>query len=179
MHEKFFTSDYHLWHANIIRFLDDDGLKIRPFFSLEEMHERIIEEHNKLVKPNDYVYNLGDVTFRYDGAFNSIMSRLHGRKRLLLGNHDKILNPGLRQHFEKVELWKGFKEGNFTGSHMPLKEGSFRDGDFNVHGHTHQRPVRLPNGLIDPHYICVCLEQRGWKPVHYDEILQEIKTRGG
>lgn len=173
VHEKWFTSDHHFWHANIIKFVDDQGHKIRPFTTLNEMHETMIERWNGLIKDNDYVYHLGDVTFRYDGAFNNIMSRLKGKKRLIVGNHDKIWHPNLMQWFEKADLWKGFpdKTNNcgFTCSHMPLRLEGLRDGHFNVHGHTHQ------NSLEDPHFINVCVEVRDYYPVHLDTILKEIK----
>jgi calcineurin-like phosphoesterase family protein len=173
MHEKWFISDTHFFHANMLKFTRDDGSKVRPFETLKEMHEVMILNWNSRVKPNDYVYHLGDVTFRYDGAFNALMYALNGQKRLIVGNHDKIKNHGLLQHFEKVELWKGFKEGNFTASHLPLRLDGLRDGAFNVHGHTHQRC------LADPHYINVSVEVRDYSPVHMDEILKEIKEKGG
>lgn len=169
IHEKWFISDTHFLHANILKFTDDEGKRIRPFDSLEEMHETIIENWNKVVKDNDYVYHLGDVTFQYDGKFNNIMSRLKGRKRLIVGNHDKIWNVNLQRWFEKAELWKGFREGNFTAVHIPLEIKRLRDGAFCVHGHTHQRLEP------DPRYINVCVETRNYTPVHMDEILAEIK----
>lgn len=162
-HDKWFISDTHFFHANILRFTDDEGNRIRPFDSLEEMHEYMIAKWNSVVKDNDYVYHLGDVTFQYHGAFNNLMHRLRGKKRLIVGNHDKIWNPGLMQHFEKADLWKGFKEYNFTASHFMLKEGTFRDGDYNVHGHIHQNKSNLP-------YINVCVEQNDYTPVNIDEI---------
>lgn len=168
VHNKFAISDTHFLHANILKFVNDAGKRIRPFNSLEEMHETIIENWNSVVKPNDFVYHLGDVTFQYNGLFNNIMYRLNGSKRLVVGNHDRLKNPTLLQHFDKVELWKGFKEFNFTMTHIPLMLTSLRDGDFNVHGHTHQ------NKMNDPHYINVCVETRNYTPVSFDTIREEI-----
>ena len=176
VHEKFFTSDTHFFHANILKFTDDAGNRIRPFDGVEEMHEYMIEKWNSVVGDNDYVYHLGDVTFRYDGGFNNLMTRLKGKKRLIVGNHDKIWNPALQLHFEKVDIWKGFSNkgdegrGGFTASHFKLRLETLRDGTCNVHGHTHQN--------IDPdkHYINVCGEVRDYTPVHMDQILLEIKN---
>lgn len=174
IHEKFFISDTHFFHSNILKFINDQGKRIRPFSSLEEMHEYMIEKWNSVVKDNDYVYHLGDVTFQYHGAFNNLMSRLKGRKRLIVGNHDKIWNPALQKNFEKVEFWKGFSSkgeegrGGFTASHMPLRLDSLRDGVFNVHGHIHQ------NMMEDKHYINVSVEVRDYTPVHIEEIIKEI-----
>lgn len=170
MAEKFFISDTHFFHANILKFVGNDGNVIRPFNDVTEMNEYMIQKWNNVVGVNDKVYHLGDVTFKYDKSFNELMSRLKGQKRLILGNHDKIKGTELLRWFEKVELWKGFKEGDFTITHIPLRLESLRDGNFNVHGHIHQ------NKMDDPHYINVCVEQRNYTPVHYDEIIKEIKA---
>lgn len=169
VHEKWFISDTHFFHANILKFTNGEGKRIRPFDSLEEMHEYMIEKWNGVVKPNDYVYHLGDVTFQYHGAFNNLMHRLNGQKRLIVGNHDKIWNPALQTNFQKVDLWKGFKEHNFTASHIPLRLESLRDGAFNVHGHIHQNKSPTPN------HINVSVEVRDYTPVHIDEIGAEIE----
>ena len=132
----------------------------------------MIERWNSVVKDNDYVYHLGDVTFDYAYGFNSLMSRLRGKKRLIIGNHDKIWNPAFKAHFEKADLWKGFKEHNFTATHMPHRLESLRDGHFNVHGHTHQ------NMMEDLRYINVSVEVRDYTPVHVDQIVKEIKRVG-
>lgn len=168
VHEKWFIADTHFFHANILKFTGSDGKRIRPFNSIPEMHEIIIENWNNVVKPNDYVYHLGDVTFQYHKPFNELMYRLNGDKRLIVGNHDKLKQEGLLKHFVKVDLWKGFKEANFTASHIPLRLDALRDGAFNVHGHTHQ------NIMDDKHYINVCVETRNYTPVHLDTIISEI-----
>lgn len=170
MHDKWFISDTHFFHENILKFTGDDGKVIRDFSDITEMHERMIERWNARVKDNDYVYHLGDVTFKYDRRFNELMSRLRGKKRLILGNHDRIKGTNLMDWFEKVDLWKGFPEYNFTASHMPLRLEGLRDGAFNVHGHIHQREME------DSHYINVSVEVRDYTPVNIEEIGQEIKN---
>jgi calcineurin-like phosphoesterase family protein len=157
-----------------LKFTDDVGNRIRePFNSLEEMHETIIQNWNALVKDNDYVYHLGDVTFRYDGAFNALMHRLKGKKRLIVGNHDKIKNPALHIHFEKIELWKGFSEKEagfpFTASHFPLPEYMLRNGKHNAHGHIHQNKSR------EPHQQNLSVEAINYMPRHIDEVVANFK----
>lgn len=171
IHEKWAISDTHFFHANILKFLDKDGNRIRPFNSLGEMHQKIVENWNSAVGKNDYVYHLGDVTFQYHRPFQELMWSLNGHKRLIVGNHDKLKKEGLLKHFDKVDLWKGFKELNFTMSHMPCLLDNLRDGKYNVHGHTHQRSKE------DPRYINVCVEVRDYSPVHFDTLVEEIKQR--
>lgn len=170
VHEKFAVSDTHFYHANILKFANKDGVRIRKEFnSLDEMHTAMIKNWNAVVGVNDYVYHLGDVTFQYHKGFNELMSQLNGKKRLIVGNHDKIWNPNLMRWFEKAELWKGFKEHDFTMTHIPTRLEGLRDGHFNVHGHTHQ------NSLEDLHYINVSVEVRDYTPIHFDQIIKEIK----
>lgn len=170
MADKWFISDTHFCHENILKFKDDKGQPIRPFTSLSDMHETIVDNWNRLVKDGDYVYHLGDVTFKYDGTFNNIMSRLKGKKRLIIGNHDKLMNPNLFRWFEKAMLWHGFKEFNFTAVHIPLNINQLRDGNYCVHGHIHQ------NLMTEPGYINVCVEHTGYAPVNIDEIYTHTRT---
>lgn len=168
MKDKWFISDTHFFHANMLKFVDDKGHRIRPFSNLEEMHEYMVNQWNSVVRPEDFVYHLGDVTFQYHRSFNSLMHELNGHKRLIVGNHDKIIQLVKSGHFEKIELWKGFKEEDFTCTHIPLNLAHLRDGHFNVHGHLHQRFA------ADPHYINVCCETVDYKPVNIEWIKKEI-----
>lgn len=166
--------DHHFLHPAILRFTDSSGNRIRPDFdTLEQMHEDMIEKHNSVVKVQDKVYFLGDVTFKVNSEFNNIMSRLNGHKRLIVGNHDRIKGTDLIRWFEKVELWKIFKEHRFICSHLPMRKDQFRYKVVaNVHGHLHQ------NVINEPEYINVCCEILKNKPIHLEEIKNIIKNRG-
>lgn len=80
----FITSDFHFGHANIIRYCR------RPFASVEEMDRELVERYNSLVTDLDTVYVLGDVTM---GRDLGLAGTLRGRKKLLMGNHDKLPVP--------------------------------------------------------------------------------------
>jgi calcineurin-like phosphoesterase family protein len=79
----FFTSDQHYGHKNICRFSD------RPYKSVEEMNESLIEKHNAVVTSQDVVWYLGDFAFMPPDETKNILRRLNGQKNLILGNHDK------------------------------------------------------------------------------------------
>lgn len=171
MHEKWAIGDTHLFHDNTWKlFKKEDGSPLRPFTSTAEMHETFVRNWNAVVGVNDYVYHVGDVTMRIGSEFNGIMGSLNGRKRLIIGNHDDrfLKEVGFTKWFEKILLWKGFKEYDLTLSHMPLKEGHFRDGRVNGHGHTHAHKVKGP-------YINLCVETRNWTPVNFDVIIKEVQ----
>lgn len=173
-HEKFVISDHHFFHDNTwAKFKMADGSPLRQFSNNGQMHEYMIRKWNSVVGPYDFVYHLGDVTFKYDRKFDAVMHCLNGRKRLILGNHDKLKGTNLMDWFEKVELWKGFKDKtddnrSFTMTHIPATLDELRDGTINVHGHTHARFRK------DPRYINVCVEPRDYTPVHFDQIFKEI-----
>ena len=175
IHEKWVISDTHFYHRNTwAMFKKADGSPLRPFNSTDEMNMTMWNNWNKVVMPNDYVYHLGDVTFDYTKTFFNFFRGLNGHKRLILGNHDKIVTGNFILLFEKVELWKGITETNklpWTMSHIPQRLESIRWGNCNIHGHTHDAV------LDDPHYINVCVETRNYTPIHFDTIHEEVKQR--
>lgn len=85
MNDSFFTSDTHWGHTNILQYDQ------RPFATIHEHDEALIERWNAKVGKGDVVYHLGDVAWRNRNGIdiNVLLSRLHGTKILILGNHDK------------------------------------------------------------------------------------------
>lgn len=173
MTDIWFISDTHFFHDNILKFTGSDGARIRPEFStVDEMNWAIVERWNSVVKPQDKVWHLGDVAFKTTvkaDELANLLRKLHGHKRMLVGNHDNLKSPALVNNFEKIELWKGFPDEGFTCSHIPLRLDSLRDGTVNVHGHTHQNLMR------EPGYVNVCVEVRGYTPIHLDELTKEVR----
>ena len=100
----FVISDTHFSHTNIWQlFKLADGSPARPFSSNEEMDYTMMENWNKLVKPQDHVYHLGDFTMlRQDksGRMAAFRQRLNGHLRILLGNHDSLPSNWYFQNFE-------------------------------------------------------------------------------
>ena len=100
MSDIWIVSDTHFGHNNMLKFKDKDNNPIRPGFStVEEMDEHMIECWNSVVKDGDIVYHLGDVFF--DNG-HTVLPRLKGRKRLLLGNHDNGKSKHLQDNFQNV-----------------------------------------------------------------------------
>lgn len=171
MAEIWVSSDPHFNHHNILKFTDHDGKLIRgdKFKDIDEMNEHIVQEHNKLVSPQDHYYCLGDVAFSKDASkISNLLSRMNGKKRLILGNHDDIVNqPWLIQHFEKIMIWRIFKEFEVTLSHIPLHESSIQEkSKWNVHGHIHQN--KSPTNK----HINVSMEAINYQPQHLETLLK-------
>lgn len=170
------VSDTHFNHANILNFKNKDGNSVRPFSSVEEMNETMIDRWNEVVKPGDHVYHLGDVVFGENKQdwMGVNWPRLSGKKRLIVGNHDNIKMLSSGGWFGKVVMWYMFENLLFT--HVPVHPSTLAEKRFldwnrkekqmiNVHGHIHQN--MSPEGP----YKCVCVEQINYRPINIDELL--------
>lgn len=92
----YFTSDHHFGHKNIIKYSN------RPFSSVEEMDETMIQRWNEKVGPEDEVYHLGDVGLCQADRLKEILDQLNGKIYLLKGNHEKAA-MACRDRFEWVK----------------------------------------------------------------------------
>lgn len=163
----FIISDTHFGHSNILSFKNKDGTKVRDFEDVEHMNEVMVERWNKVVGDSDIVYHLGDVYFD-DG--HKVLSRLKGKKRLLVGNHDNPKSEYLLKHFQKIMLWREFKEFDCVMTHVPVHESSLYKRKYNLHGHVHRGNHR---GLIeDERYINCCVEVNDYTPRSIEDILK-------
>ncbi len=102
-----FTSDLHIGHRNIIKLCN------RPFSSLEEMDESLIENWNQVVTNGDTIYVVGDLMFRTQTAPNCILRRLKGKKHLIVGNHDNswLNKVNADTHFKSIERYVKISNG--------------------------------------------------------------------
>lgn len=181
MIETWFTSDSHFGHKNILEYEPI----ARPFSTLEEMHEVLIERWNSVVASQDIVYHLGDFAF---GRHNvAIGSKLNGRKKLVMGNHDTYPTADYLAYFDKlygVVFWE-----RCVLSHMPVHPNQLgARWMLNVHGHLHSRVV-MSNEIVAPdkeypmnwlmvpdkNYLNVSCEQNNLTPIHSDVIRQRLK----
>lgn len=54
----------------------------------KEFDNRIIQNWNGIVKENDHVFILGDISVHDVKTTTGILKNLKGQKHLILGNHD-------------------------------------------------------------------------------------------
>ena len=181
MTRLFVISDTHFGHGNIIKFVDDKGEIIRkhpsgrPFETVHEHDELVIQRWNETVTPEDYVYHLGDVAINKQIIKHGLLSRLMGHKRLVRGNHDICDTRDYMKDFGEIFGVRVFQPGTFKNqqlegkgfilSHIPIHPASIKEGWVNVHGHTHSNIVRLENGHPDVRYKCVSLDHTDYRPV--------------
>jgi calcineurin-like phosphoesterase family protein len=70
--ERWITADLHLGHANIITYSG------RPFCSVDEMDECIVDRWNEVVAPTDRVLVLGNMAMGKIDHTLGVSARLHG-----------------------------------------------------------------------------------------------------
>lgn len=101
-----FTSDYHIQHKNICRGTSSWTSGYRDFDTLQAMEDTIVSNHNSVVKPQDYVFNLGDVIFGDKMYLPTFLAKLNCQNIYLCrGNHDDYLKTERCKDFNN--LFKG------------------------------------------------------------------------
>jgi calcineurin-like phosphoesterase family protein len=174
MTNTFFASDHHFGHANILNFLRSDGSPLRSFASIEDHDEHLIAQHNSVVRDKDTCWFLGDVVI--NRRFLHLISRLNGRKRLVLGNHDIFKNKDYyNAGFEDLHAFRKFDK--FACTHIPVHEDSLGRWGVNVHGHVHaNRVMIMHNGQrttkSDSRYVPVCMEHlNDYVPIALEDLV--------
>ena len=178
----FLVSDTHFGHAGVCRFLREDGTKLRPWDSPEEMDEEMIKRWNETVRPNDKVYHLGDVVINRKAL--KTLGRLNGEKVLIKGNHDIFKLIDYLPYFKDI---RGYHVMNgMILSHVPVHPESLARFGTNIHGHLHanrvKMKVRYPHKeteIIDPRYFNVSVEQIDFTPILFEQAIIKIKEQGG
>lgn len=168
MSEIFFIGDTHFGHANILQYEPI----ARPFDTVEEMNEAIIERWNKVVNKFDKVYHLGDFCFGRENL--SIITRLNGQKRLILGNHDTYSHEYTGLGFLSIHGALFWNDCILT--HIPVHPYSLGSrAKYNIHGHLHSKrvmTVEVPEFTrIDKRYINVSCEQNNLTPMNAEELF--------
>ncbi len=116
----------------------------RPFSSLKEMEEIIIQRRNNKVKKDDIVYILGDISKDNDNSTIEIFRKLSGHKHLIVGNHDQLIQDCIKNSkvFETIKLIDLIIDNNrkVCICHYPLMDWmEFNRGGFLVYGHIHNK----------------------------------------
>jgi calcineurin-like phosphoesterase family protein len=169
----YFTSDLHLGHANIIRLCN------RPFASLEEMDETLIANWNARVTNGDTIYVLGDLMFRVASDPGEYLTRLKGKKHLILGNHDTswIKKVDLAKNFQSVERLSVISTGKckVTLCHYPMM--SF-EGSYLIYGHIHnnKNDTYWPLLRTMEYALNAGVEINGYQPVTFDELVHNNRA---
>lgn len=190
-----FTSDCHFGHRNILNFCE------RPFENTKEMEKAIIENWNRVVKPNEKVFCLGDFSwFHSRHEIKKIVNRLNGEIYMILGNHDK------KEAFELCDAEKlyicsditylylrpetndsdnRFETNCYTVvlSHFPqlCYSQSEKSNTYNFFGHIHSRKDQPmiefgePIKLLKQRQYDIGMDRHDYTPINFFDVLKEIE----
>lgn len=181
----FFTSDLHFRHGNIIKYCN------RPFETVQEQTEKLIENWNKTVPDTATVFILGDFAFASKNQWRGILNQLTGKKYLILGNHDRHndipeeMFEGICDLATVVIKIKEHEYKTFILSHRPILcwEGS-DSGTIMLNGHIHSGPnIELTGDTLMYQFLkdklCwdVGVDNNNYKPISVEEVLEKIKNK--
>jgi calcineurin-like phosphoesterase family protein len=174
---KYWTSDTHFEHTNVIKYSK------RPFSSKEEMNHALITNWNSVVKPEDEIYHLGDISFGALGITNEILSQLNGIKYLIKGNHDVKLDPSIANRFKWIRDYAEVIIKDDTAikgkqlicmMHYPmLVWNKSHYGSWQLHGHSHGSLPDDPNALR----IDVGVDCHNYTPISYEQIKEKMSYK--
>jgi len=166
----FFTSDTHFGDPNVLR------IRKRPFASVGDMDELLINNWNETVAPDDTVYHLGDFSHRTCFEAADYIRKLNGRLHLVRGNHDDVLVEVAGGLFESVSLmeevdWQGWR---FVLLHYPMRDwANAVRGACHLYGHVHGRLDDHPIGRS----LDVGVESHDYRPVSVEAVVSILEDR--
>lgn len=185
MSKNFYISDLHFSHLNAISFDN------RPWQTVEEMDEAIVNIWNSRVTDNDDVWILGDISWTNPYNTRVLMARLKGKKHWIIGNHDyKIAkNEELIRQF--VDVHEGYHKHYDNGktvilSHYPIfMYDGVRKQNVHLYGHVHinevdrnfiekwKREYEEALNIKMPMYnVGIMVDYMKWGPKTLDQILE-------
>lgn len=166
----FFTSDTHFGDPNVIR------IRKRPFQSVAEMDDALVDNWNRTVAPTDTVYHLGD--FAHRACFNAgdYLRRLNGVIHLVEGNHDDIVVEEAGSLFASVSMlseldWRGHR---FVLFHYPMRDwANAVRGACHLFGHVHGALDATPVGRS----LDVGSDSHDFAPIAIERVVAILSNR--
>ena len=170
-----FTSDLHFCHNNILNYEPDS----RPFNTIEEMNEALVQKWNDKVSTEDTVYVLGDLSMGQIEVAIEYIKRLNGKIILIRGNHDttKRIEAYKEIGIEVHDIfYLPYKGRYFILCHFPIANEEFirmviEDNSevVNLYGHVHSNaPLGYNNGTYH-----VGVDTNNLAPISLEQIWQE------
>lgn len=159
--DEYIISDLHLGHGNIIEYCK------RPFSDVDEMNEEIVKRWNKIVRPRDFVYYLGDLCL--DNQDDYWLEVLNGNFHFIKGNHDKRrrgLNFAMKFYGEKRFLLVHAPQ---TANLVYSIEKSIADWVICGHVHENAQYINYKKGMIN-----VSAEVLNYYPLSFIRLLDDL-----
>lgn len=165
MSKRFFIADTHFGDSAIIEY---EG---RPFKSINEMSDTLIENWNSVVSEEDIVYILGDfidISAKVD--YEKIIRDLNGEIILIVGNHDKNFVDTYVKLGVKVIEYPIILDNFWILSHEPMYV-NMKSPYANIFGHIHNNPMYI---TVSSRSFCVSAERINYTPISFKEIKRQV-----
>ena len=175
----YFTSDLHLFHANILRFCN------RPFADVEDMNKTLINNIKNTLQPNDSLYFLGDIGFNHGCIKTVFKDILYGYDiKFILGGHDRQMTDLIETYFEnegpvceRTFQYQG-KDYPITMSHYPMVTfNKSHYGSWNLYGHHHSKHQDdIINKMCPGKRMNVGVDLNNFMPVSLAMVVEHMKS---
>lgn len=124
---NYYISDIHFGNEALL--IPPDGNEARkgtrPFSSVEEMNEKIIENINDCCTAEDTLYIIGDIAQFYNAEESiSLLKHLVPKLVLIMGNHDKGVIAALKAKGLEV-TFKSLFERVISGDSLLIRDGKY------------------------------------------------------
>ena len=180
----YFTSDLHFGHRHVLE-------ACRPQFeTTDEMDAFLLENWNHTVTDNDEVYILGDLCYKSKNPADYYLSRMSGKKHLIVGNHDykwlkAMEDEDKKQYFVSVDHLCTVNMGKhlLTLCHYPMLEWNrsryasdqATSTSWLIHGHIHNSTTLESFRYIKEHLPCALnagVDINSYMPVTFEQMLE-------
>lgn len=164
--KRWFISDTHFSRKNILKDAD------RPYKTIEEMNNSLIENWNNCIRSDDQVFFLGDFGHGDVEHLHSICSQLNGHKTCIRGDQDRKANDMMRIGFVAVLESAQIKIGEHSVElvHIPSNSPVLQ---VQLHGHIHKKEPCT----ISANRLNLCVDVWDYKPVPEKNILKILDSQ--
>ena len=166
----------HWKHTNVIKYSN------RPFSSIEEHDEILIQNWNKYVKKQDRIYHLGDFCLSNKTNTLNIRKRLNGQIHLIRGNHDKSAWQ-IRDTFESFSDIKQIiinDQELFLSHYAHITWNKAHCGCIHLFGHSHTSLNGwIERNIPDSRMLDTGVDGHDFFPWNFDEIIEYMKNKKG
>ena len=158
-----FTADTHFGHAKILQYCN------RPFDTIEEHDDEIIDRFNSMVSEDDIIVFAGDICWEnnYREANRKYLQHINGTHIYLNGSHDHWLPSSTRR------IWRKRIDGQLiVVCHFAMR--LWESSHFNtwhVYGHSHGH---LPG---QGKSFDIGVDSHNFYPWSWNEIVKEMEQR--
>lgn len=166
----FYIADCHFGDAKVINFSS------RPFRTLKEMDQTMLDRWQEKVNPEDDVYILGDLVCRSNQP-EYYLKQLPGRLHLILGNHDQAIvrQLHLQKYFEEIHNYQVIHDGShrIVLFHYPILEwDGYYYGTWHIYGHIHNHPSKTQKrvGVLGK-ALNAGVDITNFSPMTFDELV--------